>query len=168
MRFPVKITSSCIWVAIPVYWVILHSFGMPVVRTDGRLVGRSTVTWLPNFLGWVVYHIFVPIVLRCARFARESSVIINFGHLYAAFFLCQLHVVENFTLHLTSEWVYWVYWGFSVFVRLWIAWWDSNDSGLKAAYSHFASVSRNRSWHSVIHDTIMIVLLRHQVRAQEC
>ena len=25
---------------------------MPVVRTDGRSVGRS-VTWLPNFLGWV-------------------------------------------------------------------------------------------------------------------
>ena len=42
---------------------------MPVVRTDGR----CTVTWLPNFLGWVVYHIFSPTVLRCARFAGESS-----------------------------------------------------------------------------------------------
>ena len=29
----------------------------------GRTVGR-TVTWLPNFLGWVVYHIFLPMVLR--------------------------------------------------------------------------------------------------------
>ena len=31
--------------------------------TDGRAVGRYTVTW-PNFLGWVVYHIFFPMVLR--------------------------------------------------------------------------------------------------------
>ena len=35
----------------------------------GRKVGR-TVTWLPYFLGWVEYHIFLPMVLR---FARESS-----------------------------------------------------------------------------------------------
>ena len=48
---------------------------MPVVRTDGRsggrAVGRCTVTWLPNFLGWVDYFIFLPKVLRwrasCAR-----------------------------------------------------------------------------------------------------
>ena len=33
--------------------------GKPVVRADGR----CTVTWLPNFLGWVVYHIFLPMVL---------------------------------------------------------------------------------------------------------
>ena len=39
----------------------------------GRTVGWCMVTWLPNFLGWVVYHIFLPMVLRCARFARESS-----------------------------------------------------------------------------------------------
>ena len=43
---------------------------MPVVRTDGR----STVTWLQNFLGWVVYHIFLPMMLR---FARESSATIR-------------------------------------------------------------------------------------------
>ena len=40
-----------------------------------RTVGR-TVTWLPKFLGWVDYHIFLLMVLRCARFARESSAII--------------------------------------------------------------------------------------------
>ena len=44
--------------------------GMPVVRTDGLAGGRCRVTWLTNFLGWVVYHIFLPMVLRCAR-ARE-------------------------------------------------------------------------------------------------
>ena len=55
-----------------------HTFyiSMPVVRMDGRAVGRCTVTWLPNFLGWVVYHIFLPMVLRCVRFARESPAII--------------------------------------------------------------------------------------------
>ena len=60
--FPNK-TLSCIWVAIPVDWIILHWYAC---GTDGR----CTVTWLPNFLGWVVYHIFLPMVLRCAR---ESS-----------------------------------------------------------------------------------------------
>ena len=40
----------------------------------GRTVGR-TVTRLPNFLGWVDYHIFLTKVLR---FARESSAIIHY------------------------------------------------------------------------------------------
>ena len=56
-----KITSSCIWVAIPVE---LFYIGMPLVWTDGRSGGLCTVTWLPNFLGWVVYFIFLPMVLR--------------------------------------------------------------------------------------------------------
>ena len=43
---------------------------MPVVRTNGRSVGvRSR-----DFLGWEDYHIFLPMVLRYVRFARESSV----------------------------------------------------------------------------------------------
>ena len=37
-------------------------------RTVGRAGGQCTVTWLPNFLGWVVYHIFYP---RC--FAARAS-----------------------------------------------------------------------------------------------
>ena len=48
---------------------------MSVVWTEGRAVGRCTVTCLLDFLGWVVYHVFLPMVLRCARFARESSAI---------------------------------------------------------------------------------------------
>ena len=40
MRFPAKITSFCIWVAIPVDLLIeLFYIGLPVVRTDGRSVG---------------------------------------------------------------------------------------------------------------------------------
>ena len=56
--------------------------GMPVVRTDGLAVGQCLVTWLPNFLGWVVYHIFLPMVLRCAgprARAPLSNVIYRFG-----------------------------------------------------------------------------------------
>ena len=44
-----------------------------MVRTDEQAVDRCTVAWLPNFLGWLLYHIFLPMVFRCARFARESS-----------------------------------------------------------------------------------------------
>ena len=63
------------WVAfwLPYLLIELFYIGMPVVRTDGRAGGRCTFTWLPNFLGWVVYHISLPMVLRCARFVRESS-----------------------------------------------------------------------------------------------
>ena len=67
--FPNK-TLSYIWVAIPVDWIILHWY---VCGAGGRSGGRCTVTWLPNFLGWAVYHISLPMLLRCARFARESS-----------------------------------------------------------------------------------------------
>lgn len=42
---------------------------------DSQVVRRCTVTWLPNFLGWAVYHIFLPMVLCCVCFARESSTI---------------------------------------------------------------------------------------------
>ena len=61
------ISFRCIWAAIPVDWIILHWYAC---GADGRSGGRCTVTWLPNFLGWVVYYIFLPMVLRCAR---ESS-----------------------------------------------------------------------------------------------
>ena len=61
-------TLSRIWVAIPVDWVILHWHAR---GEDGRSLAWCTVTWLPNFLGWVVYHIFLPMVLRCALRARE-------------------------------------------------------------------------------------------------
>ena len=45
MRFPAKITSSCIWVAIPVDWVILHWFafgadGWVGTRADGHVITK--------------------------------------------------------------------------------------------------------------------------------
>ena len=82
MRFPVKITSSCIWVAIPVDWVILHWY---TCCADGRSGGRCAVKWLPSFLGWVVYHIFLPTVLRCAFRARELRY-------YITYFLFRLEI----------------------------------------------------------------------------
>ena len=63
-------TLSCILVAIPVDWIILHWYAC---GADRQSDGRCTVTWLPNFLGWIVYHISLSMVLRCARFACESS-----------------------------------------------------------------------------------------------
>ena len=79
MRFPAKITSSCIWVTIPVDWVILHWYTCGADgRSRGRAGGRCTVTWLPNFLGWVDYFIFLPMVLRWhaprARASLKSTV----------------------------------------------------------------------------------------------
>ena len=61
VSFQIKLTLSCIWVAIPVDWVILHWY---VCGADGRSGGRCTVTWLPNFLGWVDYHISLAMGLR--------------------------------------------------------------------------------------------------------
>ena len=69
MRFPAKITSSCIWVAIPDDWVTLH---WHACGADGRSVGRCTVTWLPDFLGWVDHYIFLPMVL-CWRASRARA-----------------------------------------------------------------------------------------------
>ena len=62
------------WVAFRLPYLLIELFyiGNHVVLTDSRAVGRCTVTWLSNFLGWVVYHIFLPMVLRCTR---ESSAI---------------------------------------------------------------------------------------------
>ena len=42
----------------------LFYIGRPVVRTDALSGGRCTVTRLPNFLGWVDYFTFLPMVLR--------------------------------------------------------------------------------------------------------
>ena len=62
MCFPLKIKA---WVAFGLPYLLIELFyiGMPVVRTHGR----CTVTWLPNFLGSVDYHISWANGLRAAR-----------------------------------------------------------------------------------------------------
>ena len=54
------------WVAFGLPYLLIELFyiGMPVVRTDGRSIARCTVTWLPNFLEWVDYHISIAMGLR--------------------------------------------------------------------------------------------------------
>ena len=54
------------WVAfgLPYLLIELLYVGMPVVRTNGRSLAWCTVTWLPNFLGWVDYHISLAMALR--------------------------------------------------------------------------------------------------------
>ena len=55
------------WVVFGLPYLLIELFyiGVPVVRTVGRgSVGRCTVTWLPNFLGWVDYHISLAMGLR--------------------------------------------------------------------------------------------------------
>ena len=50
MRFPAKITSSCIWVAIPVDWVILHWYAF---GADGRSLGLSVgacISWCAGYV----------------------------------------------------------------------------------------------------------------------
>ena len=92
--FPNK-TFSCISVAIPVNWIILHWYACGADGLSGdRSVGRCTVTWLPNFLWWVVDHIFLTIVLRCARFAREKTTGVNFYSIYV-FECCQKNFCCN-------------------------------------------------------------------------
>ena len=70
MRFPAKITSSCIWVAIPVE---LFYIGMPVVRTDGRSVYGYVITKFSR-MGRLLD--FPTHGAPLARFVRESSAII--------------------------------------------------------------------------------------------
>ena len=48
----------------------LFYIGMPVTRTDGRTYGHLITKFSRMGLG---YHIFLPMGLRCARIARESS-----------------------------------------------------------------------------------------------
>ena len=81
------------------------NIGFPVVRTDGR-----TVTWLPNFLGWVDYHISLAMGLRPrAREARAWSSAINFLVDFSRVFI---HALVGFDLFRTLFW--WSTSGFQV------------------------------------------------------
>ena len=62
-------TLSCIWVAIPADWVILHWYAC---GADGRSLAWRMVMWLPNFLGCVDYHISLAMGLR-PRAVRSAT-----------------------------------------------------------------------------------------------
>ena len=78
-------------------------------RSLGRAIGRCTVTWLPNFLGWVDYFIFLPMVLR-ARDLRYKATI---KHIYASGYKRRFEVTMKMDRHNT--------WNVNVTVR-----WFSN------------------------------------------
>ena len=71
MRFPAKMTSSCIWDAIPVDSLILHRFAC---GPDGRTVGRAYSHVITKFSRMVRLLCFLThgAPLRDLR-ARESS-----------------------------------------------------------------------------------------------
>ena len=75
MRFPAKITSSCIWVAIPVDWIILHWYAC---GADGRSGGRSVYGHVITKFSRMgrLLHFFTH-GAALARFARESSAMRN-------------------------------------------------------------------------------------------
>ena len=52
VRFPAKKILSCIWVAIPVDWVISHWYACGVegrVRVDGRMYSHMATSHYENF-----------------------------------------------------------------------------------------------------------------------
>ena len=57
-------TSVCLWCG----------------RTVGRAGGRCTVTWLPNFLGLVVFHIFYPWCSAARASRARAPLLINLHH----------------------------------------------------------------------------------------
>ena len=75
MRFLVKITLSCIWVAIPVDLVIFTS----ICLWCGRTVARAVVVRSRDYQIFSVCRLlhFLTHGARLARFARESSAIIE-------------------------------------------------------------------------------------------
>ena len=64
------------WAAFGLPYLLIELFyiGMPVVWTDSRLVGRLVYGHaITKFSRMGGLPLFLPMVLRCARFARESS-----------------------------------------------------------------------------------------------
>ena len=129
---------------------------MPVVWTDGRAVAKSSrMGSLPHFRTHLASRARAPLQLSILVICMQLS-------FYPS---CMWLRISHFTLQ-ANEYIEYIeisrsLCGFELHGEI------SMTVVLKLL-SHFASVSRNRSWQSVIHDTIMIVLLRHQVRAQEC
>ena len=70
MWFPAKITSSCIWVAIPVDWVILHWYAG---GTDGRSLDVRSRDYQIFSDELIISFSYDGAPL--ARFARQSSAI---------------------------------------------------------------------------------------------
>ena len=104
MRFPAKIISSCIWVAIPVDWVIFHWYAC---GADGRSVYGHVITKF-SVMGRFTY----PGCSAGARFAhvRAPLKIDRLGIIYisiiARFFLWKSNYFTVKLLRGSKTWVY--------------------------------------------------------------
>ena len=77
----------------------LFYIAMPVVRTHGLSGGRCTVTWLPNFLGWVDYLIFLAMVLRWRASRARDPLIIVLSCTHKCLALTHLFLKEKHTIN---------------------------------------------------------------------
>ena len=76
VRFPSKKILSCIWVAIPVDWVILHWYACGVEGWVGGWTDVQSHDYksLWKFLRCIDNQIFLPMVLCCTH--KSSAIII--------------------------------------------------------------------------------------------
>ena len=96
------------------------NIGFPVVQTDGlsgeRSVGRCTVTWLPNFLGWVDLLSYgapptqrahaAPLQLQCKMIMHSNEIDISFDVFSSPFLLVHVSFfVVNFAVSAASEYM---------------------------------------------------------------
>ena len=92
------------WVAsgLPYLLIELFYIGKPVVRTDGRWsLARCMVTWLPNFLGCVGYHISSAMGLRpraAVRAARGAPLLKIYLYLYIYLYTNRAYILQHSTL----------------------------------------------------------------------
>ena len=81
MRFPAKITSrlhlGCHTCWVSYFTLVCQWCERTASRAGGRSVGRCTVAWLPNFLGWVDYFICLPMVLRARELRYDLTNLIS-------------------------------------------------------------------------------------------
>ena len=93
MRFPAKITSRCIWVAISksIDWVILHWYAL---GADGRANG-CTVSWLSKFHRWVDYHIVLGTGTIISRVRAEWGIWVGYNHLISNKYVWNNCFVKN-------------------------------------------------------------------------
>ena len=83
---------------LPDLLIELFYIGVPVVGMDGRSLGRCTVTWLPNFLGWVDLRSYgalraVIIILTVLKVSSKSRAVEVMAHQFILF--CWTHLIWN-------------------------------------------------------------------------
>ena len=106
------------WVAfgLPYLSIELFYIGRPVVGTGGRSLSRCTVTWLPNFLGCVDYHICWAMGLSATRWAPLKIIIFVLNYLTVLVIIVFFEDI-NFTESESSCFRVWVHVGLDIVQR---------------------------------------------------